>query len=85
MEVTEAGLGAQVADLVCFSAVDYKERFSQAKTRIQNWKVRISVGDVLVSNRNNIMFAIVKVGPRNTCQENLATDLILVRHPSSFL
>lgn len=52
--------GAQVADLVCFAAIDYKERFSQAKSRIQNWKVRIGVGDVLVSNRNNVMFAIVE-------------------------
>lgn len=90
--------GAQVADLVCFSATDHKEHFSQAKTRIQNWNVRIGVGDVLVSNRNNAMFTIVedrvgvhdilfcpchsyvyekilKVGPRNGCQENLAAAL----------
>ena len=56
--------GAQVADLVCFNAENYGEFFSQAKTRLNNEKVRITTGDKLFSSMNNVMFTIVedKVG-----------------------
>ena len=50
--------GGQVADLVCFSSSDHKEKFSQAKTRVRNWGIRIGVGSQLVSNRDNVMFTI---------------------------
>jgi hypothetical protein len=52
--------GGQVADLVCFSSHDPKEKFSQAKTRIRNWSIRLSTGSQLVSNRDNVMFTITQ-------------------------
>src|SRR5699024_4275053 len=56
--------GGQVADFVCFQDDDYSEFFSQANTRINNGKIRITTGDVLYSNSGNVMFKIVddKVG-----------------------
>ncbi|MDD3654052.1 MAG: urea carboxylase-associated family protein [Desulfotomaculaceae bacterium] len=48
--------GGQVADLVCFNLNDRNEFFSQAGTRLHNGKVRISTGDDLYSNLNNVMF-----------------------------
>lgn len=51
--------GQQVADFVCFSEHDHAERFSQAKTRVRNWTVRISTGHQLISNRDRTMFTIV--------------------------
>lgn len=50
--------GGQVADFVCFSSRDHGERFSQAKTRVRNWSVRLSTGSQLISNRDNVMFTI---------------------------
>lgn len=50
--------GGQVADFVCFSANDHGEKFSQAKTRVRNWSIRLAVGSQLVSNRDNVMFTV---------------------------
>jgi len=50
--------GGQVADMICFSSSDYKEKFSQAKTRVRNWSTHLSTGSQLISNRDNIMFTI---------------------------
>ncbi|MDH3690512.1 MAG: urea carboxylase-associated family protein [Gammaproteobacteria bacterium] len=50
--------GCQVADFVCFNEHDHKEFLSSGKTRMNAWKVRISTGDVLFSNRNRSMFTI---------------------------
>jgi uncharacterized protein YcgI (DUF1989 family) len=50
--------GSQVGDFVCFSSADYREFFSQAKTRVYNWKVNLSSGDRLYSNRGNVLFTI---------------------------
>ena len=50
--------GGQVADFVCFSADDHGEKFSQSKTRIRNWSIRLSTGSKLISNRDNVMFTI---------------------------
>ena len=50
--------GGQVADFVCFSSHDLKEKFSQAKTRVRNWSIRLTTGTQLVSNRDNVMFTI---------------------------
>ena len=50
--------GQQVADFVCFNEADHTEYFSQAKTRINHWSARISAGDLLYSNLNNVMFEI---------------------------
>jgi uncharacterized protein YcgI (DUF1989 family) len=52
--------GGQVADLVCFSARDHREKFSQAKTRVRNWSIRLSTGSQLVSNRDNVMLTITQ-------------------------
>ena len=50
--------GNQVADLVCFNANNHSEFLSQAKTRLNTGRVRISDGDYLFSNNNNVMFEI---------------------------
>lgn len=51
--------GGQVADFVCFSLDDHKEKFSQAKTRVRNWSTRVNIGTEIISNRDNLMFTIV--------------------------
>ncbi len=51
--------GGQVADFVCFKSDDYSEFFSQANTRINNGKIRITTNDLLYSNSGNVMFKIV--------------------------
>jgi hypothetical protein len=52
--------GSQVADFVCFNADDYSEHFSQAKTRANNGRVRISEGDGLYSTLDREMFVITR-------------------------
>jgi len=56
--------GGQVADLVAFKHKDQSEKLDQSRTRINNWKYRISVGDPVYSNKNNSMMIIIedKVG-----------------------
>jgi len=56
--------GGQVADFVAFVARDKGEKLDQSRTRINNWKYRISTGDKIYTNRNNILFTILddKVG-----------------------
>jgi uncharacterized protein YcgI (DUF1989 family) len=56
--------GGQVADLVAFNENDLAEKLDQSRTRINNWKYRISVGDSVYSNKNNPMLTILedKVG-----------------------
>ena len=51
--------GAQVADLVAFSAADRTEHFSQGFTRANNDKAGVVVGDQLYSNVNRPMFTVV--------------------------
>ncbi|HLS52073.1 MAG TPA: urea carboxylase-associated family protein [Burkholderiaceae bacterium] len=51
--------GYQVADFVCFKLDDFSEFISQADTRV-NQTGRISVGDYIFSNFNNLMFEIVE-------------------------
>jgi hypothetical protein len=51
--------GSQVADLVCFNARDHAERFSQSKTRLHAWNLKLEIGSALVSNRNRSMFALL--------------------------
>ena len=52
--------GSQACDLVCFSLADYAESLSPARTRLWHWRVRISTGDQLISNRHRPMFTIVE-------------------------
>ncbi len=56
--------GGQVGDLVAFNRADLLEKLDQSRTRINNWKYRISVGDPVYSNKNNPMMTIIedKVG-----------------------
>jgi uncharacterized protein len=51
--------GGQVADLVAFASSSRMEHFSQNCTRVNNWKMSVSVGDSLYSNRNAVMFTVV--------------------------
>lgn len=51
--------GGQVADFVAFARSDPMEHFSQNCTRVNNWKMSVSVGDRLYSNRNEVMFTVV--------------------------
>jgi len=52
--------GGQVVDFVCFNAQDTSERIDQSRTRINNWKYRISTGDSIYTNRNNQIFSILE-------------------------
>jgi len=56
--------GGQVADLVAFNQNDLSEKLDQSRTRIINWKYRISISDSVYSNMNNRMMTILedKVG-----------------------
>lgn len=56
-------LGQQVGDFVAFNARNLKERFSSGRTRSENGKIRISVGDKLFSNDCQVLFSIT----RDTC------------------
>jgi len=52
--------GQQVGDFVAFNKVNFAERFSAGRTRSENGKVKISVGDRLFSNLCNVMFEITQ-------------------------
>lgn len=52
--------GRQVSDLVAFADDDYNESLSQGRTRLNNWKVTLAVGDALYSNRNRELFTLVE-------------------------
>jgi uncharacterized protein YcgI (DUF1989 family) len=52
--------GQQVGDFVAFNKVNLAERFSAGRTRSENGKVKISVGDRLFSNLCNVMFEITQ-------------------------
>ena len=50
--------GLQVCDFVCFNEHDHSEFFSAGKTRVNVFRVRISTGDRLYSNKNTPMFTL---------------------------
>ena len=52
--------GCQVADFVCFNLHDHDEAFSQGNTRNNACRLRITKGDHLYSNLNNVMFDIIE-------------------------
>lgn len=54
--------GTTIADFVLFNCHDLQERFDQARTKSNQGKVFISVGDWLYSKRNNRMMQIVEDG-----------------------
>jgi uncharacterized protein len=49
-----------IIDFVCFSRENLRERFDQARTKANQRKVFISVGDSLISKLNNTMMTIVE-------------------------
>jgi uncharacterized protein YcgI (DUF1989 family) len=52
--------GHQVADLVAFAADDHDEWLSQGRTRLNNWSLKLQVGDGLYSNRNREIFSVLE-------------------------
>ncbi len=52
--------GQQVGDFVAFNKANLTERLSSGRTRSENGKVKISVGDRLFSNLCNVMFEITQ-------------------------
>jgi len=60
--------GSQVSDFVAISSLDRREKFDQARTRVNNWTVRITKGSVLYSNRNNGLLEVIEdsVGVHDT-------------------
>jgi uncharacterized protein YcgI (DUF1989 family) len=51
--------GAAICDFVCFNADNLRERFSQARTKADQGKFAISLGDRLYSRDNNVFLTIV--------------------------
>ncbi|MCL6560452.1 MAG: urea carboxylase-associated family protein [Firmicutes bacterium] len=54
--------GTTIADFVLFNADNLRERFDQARTKANQGKIFISVGDWLISRWNNPMMQIVEDG-----------------------
>jgi uncharacterized protein YcgI (DUF1989 family) len=52
--------GQQVGDFVAFNKANLTEKFSSDRTRSENGRVKISVGDRLFSNLCNVMFEITQ-------------------------
>jgi len=53
-------LGQQVGDFIAFNKSYLQEKFSSGRTRSENGKIRIGVGDKLYSNLCNVMFTITQ-------------------------
>jgi hypothetical protein len=49
-----------IIDFVCFNRENLRERFDQARTKANQRKVFISVGDLLISKLNNTMMTITE-------------------------
>ena len=58
--------GESTADFVVFNLRDVRERFDQARTKVDQGKIYVSTGDVLISKYNNVMMTIVKDTYRGT-------------------
>lgn len=52
--------GQSTADFVAFNLNDVRERFDQARTKVDQGKIYVSTGDVLISKFNSVMMTIVK-------------------------
>jgi uncharacterized protein YcgI (DUF1989 family) len=53
-------IGESTADYVVFNLRNVKERFDQARTKVDQGKIYVSRGDLLISKYNNVMMTIVK-------------------------
>lgn len=52
--------GQSTADFVVFNLRNIRERFDQARTKVDQGKIYVSTGDVLISKFNSVMMTIVK-------------------------
>ena len=52
--------GQSTADFVVFNLKNVRERFDQARTKVDLGKIYVSTGDILISKFNNVMMTIVK-------------------------
>ena len=59
-------IGESTADFVVFNLRDVRERFDQARTKVDQGKIYVTTGDVLISKYNNVMMTIVKDTYRGT-------------------
>ena len=53
-------IGQSTADYVVFNLRNVKERFDQARTKVDQGKIYVTTGDLLISKFNNVMMTIVK-------------------------
>jgi len=53
-------IGQSTADFVIFNLRNVKERFDQARTKVDQGKIYVTTGDLLISKFNNVMMTIVK-------------------------
>ena len=53
-------VGQSTADYVVFNLHNVKERFDQARTKVDQGKIYVTTGDLLISKFNNVMMTIVK-------------------------
>ncbi|MGH7774329.1 MAG: DUF1989 domain-containing protein [Candidatus Binatia bacterium] len=59
-------IGESTADFVVFNLNNIKERFDQARTKVDQGKIYVGKGDVLISKFNNVMMTIVEDSYRGT-------------------
>ncbi len=59
-------IGESTADYVVFNLHNVKERFDQARTKVDQGKIYVTTGDALISKYNNVMQTIVKDTYRGT-------------------
>jgi len=52
--------GESTADFVIFNSRDVDERFDQARTKVDQGKIYVTTGDLLISKFNNVMMTIVE-------------------------
>ena len=55
-------IGESTADFVIYNLNNIKERFDQARTKVDQGKIYVSTGDVLISKFNIVMMTIVEDG-----------------------
>jgi hypothetical protein len=53
-------IGESTADFVVFNLRNVRERFDQARTKVDQGKIYVTTGDLLISKFNNVMMTIVK-------------------------
>jgi uncharacterized protein YcgI (DUF1989 family) len=52
--------GESTADFVVFNLRDVRDRFDQARTKVDQGKIYVTTGDLLISKFNNVMMTVVK-------------------------